>query len=1179
MEKTHFDRNKAIIAATKKKIEEEIKEIDTQGMEAHKREKKLSRYLGEKQSEIVETKSKILLLAKIEDQSKGQIDQHIEMLTWLIDTIEDTVDELKNKMVDNSEAAIIESSKDLEYYIQDLEEIMTPLSECKSITDKTELKQTIIGIAETLKLFSENIEDTIYSMTTLIQKANADAVEESSNEFDAFIKDIHQIFDTFNNVLQQLKITNSVKKYLELEDIYIEINRILDDLSKLKKNNKVSLVKKELKEEELSQILSHGMNKDLSSLRTRKIAQQKKYDKIREELQGEEFKFEDISDKLEFIELEKTTLREWFQALNDEVVDKQNEATDTYNVMYATLDNINSTMSFIKSDLKNSSEMAINSIIREFTKNALTFGRMVGIIKKVESVSNQDKMKNSIELISKKSKAYIKKIKTIVKTMANHVRKANQEAIDESFGEFDEFVKEFKENFFIIQDAVKAITLSSSDQLINDLQKISDKHIETRQIYMEKDMEVYSLRNYVEFTKSHLQGIENELKIYSKSDRKRRKVLKIRKTIEKPSESGPELVKWKVENGGVVSFNDVIINDIAASNFQITNSSKPLKTKKTPIGNIYRLNVETLTKREFIEFDYEIENSYKIKPEFKSKIKNISRFKLFRYRNSAQPVSLKIVENNGNGAIIIKNMGKKDLIWDIFLEFTPTKEIKNVPNVFISHLKPQQEYIQKYSYKTPRSLKPLNFHASTKHSIGVNETRSTQEENLYKCEFFIENNSEFLIYINSLQIYNAGEFDTPIIEEDPIKLDAIRPHFDVRKEYDVETELDPPQILINMEYTLHLVYEFDENHKIDINKLQETPELSIKGGRKARKSLKQFAVEISDSSAVSKTPELKGIHPDLSRINQEISQIEEEIKDTEQKLQNLRDSCETKQSEKELIVKRIEKEKREEELLEKKRQAEIIREAQQRKEEEEYLRQEQLRITKEQEELAKKQEELAKKQRELKKKSEERSKAKKQEELAKKQRELKKKSEEKSKAKKLAKKTVKKAVKKTVKKTAKLEKKAAPPIKKPSKKTVKRTAGKKAAPPIKKPTKKSVAKKTTKKKTSVKVVKKKEIAWVKKPAKKSVAKKTAKKKPSAKVAKKTVKKPVKKSRSLDKILKKTKKKTSVKSGKKEVAAAKKPVKKKTTKKTEKKSKKKKNTKKKKPAPKVSLDDLKAFQNI
>ncbi len=1052
LEKTQFDRKQELLSASKDKLNVRLRDLEKSLKARAQKIHKLQKYLKNKHREIVDTKKKIKSLAHIEEQSKAQIDQNIEMLTWLVDSVNNTVAELKANMILNSENAILENVTDFKNYVKDLEEIMEPLGECSSISDQKELNLITNSIASTLELFSENIDQSIDSISELIQKATAEAVGRSSSEFDGFIEDIHQIFDTFNNILQKLKLTNSTKKYLALEEIYVESNSLLDELFDFNQASARERAQKSISQKELELLSTYGLSKNKNVIRKQLIEIQKTKSGLQEKYHKKQNLREALEEKVDFIESEKETIRTWFEALTDEVVDSQNTATETYNIMYATLDSIHSSISFIKADLRNSSESTIRSVIDEFTKSAKAFGRMVAIIKKLDKVVDPIKKQKSIALIYKKSKLHITKINNIVAKLSKEVKTANLDAIEESFVDFDKFIEIFKNKFYVIQDAVSAITLSSSGQLIRDLEELSENQLESREELQDLDLVLGELKIQLDSYSGKIQGLENDLKIYDHSDRKRRKVLLLTKTVSESDTWLVQNVQWKVKNDGIVNFDNIFLNELLLNNHEcilpeVSFSEKPFSDEK----RLLTWKIDSLEKKENIKFDGTCQGFHPLHNRNKGYRRNISTPKTFRYKNVAQPISLTIIEQDGIGAIILTNTGVSDSIWNITLEFKQSPVIPELPNVKIVGLKPQQSFIKKYTYSRAGTLKPEVFEAISKHLIGIREQRSTRSENEYKCELIFENKSEFLIHLTSFEVFDMDQLKTPIIQVKDHHLEVLRPKLDFRKNYDIETELDPPKLVFDYSFTLHLVYEYDADSNINLNELQETPDLLYSEDyiipekhQKEQKSIK--------------------IHPEVQMINDEISSIQTQIQSLEVQLKELVTALGQKKTDKDNLLILIQQELEEERIRDEIRKEEADALAKIRAEEQITLQLEKEKISELKAKLERKKKTLAKKDRKDVKSSPVAKKS-----TVKKKSAPKKKSTGKKKVQ--SKKTTAKkkgAAKKTTKKKKSTSKKkvtAKKPVKKKKKSAKKKETAKK---PIKKKKtsakKKVTAKKSTKKK-------------------------------------------------------------------------------------------------------------------
>jgi hypothetical protein len=896
--KTNTNRDQQLLLNARQKLNEELSDLDIQLKEQKRKEQKFKKFLKEKAKEIKETTKKIKGLARAESQSKNKIDVNIDLLKSLIDSIDKNVKDLKEKMIQNSEKAIEENISDFENYVNDLQDIMAPLGESKSIKDQFQLSQTVISIAMTLEMLSENIEDSIESMSELIQKANAEALEKSSMDFDDFLLKIHKIFDTFNAILQKLKLINSIKKYLDLEEIYGESNQILDTLEEIQKKQMDIKIHKEIRKEELDYLEKFGMSKNLDDLKDRKDFLKQKYDEIQSKYNNSNVEHAKLTENYEFTVQEKETIRDWFEALTEEVISQQNVATDTYNEMFATLDSIDSTINFIKADIRNASEREITIIINEFTTYANTFGKMVGIIKKIEKATLGN-MQKGIKVINGKSKIYIEKISKIVKKLSKQVKNSNIKAIDESFGEFDTYTDNFKEKFHIIQDAVSAITLTGSVTLIGDLSKLSDEQIKGRQSLLQSELELLALNTRLDFIKKQIQGVEKEEKLYSdkgKTDLKRRKVLKLRKSILEGEELLSQKINWEILNAGIVTFENFTISDLIPKNIIESDVSQEFnKIETNSHATFLEWNIKKLNKQETTEIQYKINGFSVERKKTATPFNNISSPKSFRYRNIAKPISLRIIERDGEGAIILTNQSEQNSIWNISIQFEKTSEIINIPNSLIKGLKPQEEFIKKYFYKKAGALKPINFICESQYEIGINFERSKEKINDYQCEVFFENISDFLIHLNSLDLFRPNKSMKSAFKFD---LDEkLRPKMDYRKKFTLNSRFDPPRLMIKANFTLQLVFEYDRESRIILDNLRETRELELEG--KTAQSIK----------VVTYKPKKIQVHPEIQRIDSEIEKIRDIMKDLELKLKDLRNQISIRQKSKRKVLKELEKEK------------------------------------------------------------------------------------------------------------------------------------------------------------------------------------------------------------------------------------------------------------------------------
>ncbi|MHA1886839.1 MAG: hypothetical protein ACTSX0_02330, partial [Promethearchaeota archaeon] len=894
-----------LLQVSREKLARQISDLTFKLKAIEKKEEKLEKYLEEKKIEIKDAKQKIDELVDIERSSKNQISQHIEMLSWLIDSIDESVSDLKIRMLEHSKNAISENLHDFTDYLRDLKEIIDPLNQCKEIKNERELKQTIFSITETLTLFSNNINDSIYSMAEVIHKAAVYAIDLSSREFDDFIADIYQIFDTFNSILQKLKLTNSIQKYLELEEIYDESLQLLDNFQNFSEAKSQILIQREIKEIQFEALNKFGITRNIQILK-------EKHDYYTEKIQRESDIFaklqEDYSELLEekeIVELEKSNIHDFFKAISEEILSSQKHSADIYNILYSTLDEIHSSIPFIKVALRNSTEDAINSFIDVFVSRSQKFGKIVSIISKVNKLPDLEKKQKNLLLIYQKSQKYLKTLRSTITTLARSVTKQNEKAIEDSFKTFLDFISIFKENFYIIQDSVNQLTLSMSNQLIADLLKYSDEQIHYIQagFQLQQDLEIH--QEIINFLKQALQGIENDLRVFSRVDGKNRlKSLTLQCIKNYQGDSHLIETNWTLSNSGIVPFSNISFYDHFPSDFVFV-SSQPEFNSESFLDSIHLLNWEifSLEKQKKMAISYNVFGiSFPNLSEYTA-VKNISLFSKYRYKKLALPIQLNLYYSDKINQTIIEllNPSPKDFLWNIILQISYKDGSHEPICIKIPVLFPNQKYVHSPLSTACENIMPTLFHARCSFKYGIRLERVQNSLNEYFLEPFVHNTSDFLLHPSYLKICCAKEPGKTLIDIPFSQLESLTPNINFQKRYKVSTFEDPPEVIIDVKIFPHLVYDFHTLSLTEFKKISSTPELL---------ELPHHD-EISSLRSKLKSTQKQIISPKLLKINGEIRELEEQKALYEKKLIGIREELDRKYSRRSSLIAEIEQQQRE----------------------------------------------------------------------------------------------------------------------------------------------------------------------------------------------------------------------------------------------------------------------------
>ncbi|MHA1648443.1 MAG: hypothetical protein ACTSVL_12815, partial [Promethearchaeota archaeon] len=550
-----------------------VAEISRETIKISKKIKRKEKFLKEKQHEINSTKKKIKILAQDEKDSKVEIEKIFEMLTWFTESIDESIANLKSRIIEYSKQAVSEQSKDLKLLVADLKDIMLPLKEFQKIKNLEQSKNAqkvkdaveLAGqIGDTLKIFAEHIGEAIEDISLGLQNANKEALKNGTTEFRDFIEDFYQVFSTFNEILHKLQLTNAVREYLGLNKIYREIINIEDELHELRLKTAELEAQKALNEIQIQGFEQFGILRDIQTLRKRKKFYQDKSNSLNSKTEQLIQGIEIAEERLNEVEQDRLSILTWLQALTDGVVENQNIAQKTYEEMYSTLDDIHTGLSIIQNDIEERSRAAIGEIIDLFESNMNSFNKIVSAIKKVDQISEPHKQFALIKAIYTKSAKKIASINEIIKKLGKNVTKANKDAIIESFIEFEGFLAIFKEKFHFIQESVSAITLHTSNQLIQNLESLSDVFIKKKLDYSILLKEQRTNEIIISKVEIYLKGINNDLKLSSQSERKRRKKIEMIKTTNLNVETNDTLqidVKWEISNKGIVPIQNYLLCD------------------------------------------------------------------------------------------------------------------------------------------------------------------------------------------------------------------------------------------------------------------------------------------------------------------------------------------------------------------------------------------------------------------------------------------------------------------------------------------------------------------------------------------------------------------------------------------------------------------------------------------
>jgi chromosome segregation ATPase len=218
----NFTRDKTTLELAQKNLIVELEKLQSNLDKELKKEETTQKRLSSLNEE--REKLKVLIQSSEEEyqSQKIELDGILQILSILSQDIGGSVDTIKSDIQNASEDSLKTSISTFRSYIDDLVDLYKPIEELPQMKD-TEIKEAIPPIMDTLKLFNDNLDDSIQDIVKNIREANDVAVQQSTANFDNLIRDFIDIIENVNISLKRLSLTASGERHKQVEEISVEI--------------------------------------------------------------------------------------------------------------------------------------------------------------------------------------------------------------------------------------------------------------------------------------------------------------------------------------------------------------------------------------------------------------------------------------------------------------------------------------------------------------------------------------------------------------------------------------------------------------------------------------------------------------------------------------------------------------------------------------------------------------------------------------------------------------------------------------------------------------------------------------------------------------------------------------------------------------------------------------------
>jgi chromosome segregation protein len=327
-ELTKLDREKNNLDLQVDTLKKNLTEISSNSEKLEYKNENIQRRLLDLSEEKESLMKKIESSEEDYDKNTKDITGILQILNMLTQNINISVESIKSNIQQSNAEAIESSAEDFKKFILDIIDIMKTVEYIGGDVDKpTEMTEMLNSIMQTLKLFTDNADDTINQLIDKVKESADVEVQSSTSTFDSFVQDLMEILENVYLSLRKLTMSKSQELYKQLEEISESIKTQTDDFNKIEKQ----LTESNLQEKHYSENLSaynnrlEEINKRNTVLNERIKKAKLKIQEREEVIKNRQVEINNLDDEINKLTELKDTYWDKISKIQDNIDHKQNE--------------------------------------------------------------------------------------------------------------------------------------------------------------------------------------------------------------------------------------------------------------------------------------------------------------------------------------------------------------------------------------------------------------------------------------------------------------------------------------------------------------------------------------------------------------------------------------------------------------------------------------------------------------------------------------------------------------------------------------------------------------------------------------------------------------------------------------------------------------------------------------
>jgi chromosome segregation protein len=477
-----INNQKAAINKEISKVEQEISKNNTENNLLEKSIKKNSKKLTKLETELKKLKKE----GESVEEAIAKATKESEEISSKIAGLKTNIEELKKKQKD-LDKEIKKTEKERDKANKHLADIQAAISSANA-----EVNLFNNRIAE-LEENKNNMQKEYDRLTK--GKSVEEQIKKLKETEKGLMADIKKAKDELSKANEEQKRSQGKKESIEVKrrSLESEISDIEKRLSGLKVE--IKNASSELKTAEREQTNSNSIKKNLEKELIDFTASKQKLDK----------NLENVTKKIEKLQKDRENLQKRIDKKEAEQEESSGELETVMANLTELMQNIDRSAGDIKSDIQNTSQVAIDEAGSVFKSYVMDISDMLSSIEEIANLEDPNDIKEQILFVVETLKLLIENSDESISQLNQTVKSASDEALEESTQNFDGFIQDFTTKFDSIRLALKAAAVSDTSELYKSLDNLNNE-------IQKQNNELATLNNQLTKLNSQIEQNEKDTK-------------------------------------------------------------------------------------------------------------------------------------------------------------------------------------------------------------------------------------------------------------------------------------------------------------------------------------------------------------------------------------------------------------------------------------------------------------------------------------------------------------------------------------------------------------------------------------------------------------------------------------------------------------------------------------------